>query len=115
MRVVLSTFACSGIEARLGGDLAAGVKTALRHYARSGGSSAQNVPRFPHFLGEPQVGHPGADLDLTVDPEIQALLEREARETDGVSVEQIATHAVLAYLADLDRASGRDASPLTLV
>lgn len=113
MRLVLGTFACSGIEAFLGRDIAAGVQAALRHYTLGKGSPDRKAREFPSFLGEPSVGRSGVDLELAVDPEIQAELEREARESGGVSVEQIATHAVLVYLADLDRAPGPEARPLT--
>jgi hypothetical protein len=113
MKVVLNTFACGGIEAFLGRDIAAGVQTALRHYTRSRRSSDRKAPEFPRFLSESSVGRSGADLELVVEPDVQAALEREARESDGVTVEQIATHAVLVYLADLDRASGRETRPLT--
>lgn len=112
MRVVLGTFTCGAIEAFSGRDIAAGVHAALRHYTQGEGSS-QKAAELPDFFNEPWPGHSGVDLELTVDPETQALLEREARESSGVSLEQIATHAVLVYLADLDRASGREAPPLT--
>jgi hypothetical protein len=68
---------------------------------------------LPRFAGELAVGCSGTDLELIVDPEIQAALEREARESDGMSVEQIAAHAVLVYLADLDETSGHEALPLS--
>lgn len=113
MRVTLSTFARNGIEAFLGRDIDAGVQAALRHYTGRKGSSGRTAPAFPRFLSGLAEDRPGIDLELTVDPEIQAVLEREARESDGVSLEQIATHAVLVYLADLDRAPGHEARPLT--
>jgi hypothetical protein len=115
MRVVLGTFACAGIEALPGGDLAAGVKTALRHYARSRESSARSAPVFTRCAGGSALGGAGVDVEVDVDAETQAVLEREARETSGVSVGQIATHAVLVYLADRDRASGPETGSLTWV
>lgn len=116
MRVVLSTFACDGIEAFLGRDIAAGVRTALRHYTRDEGLSGRGAATLPDFLNRPSANRSGAELELALDPEIEAALEREARECGGVPVEQIATHAVLAYLADLDRTSRRGAHrPLTWV
>jgi hypothetical protein len=62
---------------------------------------------MPRFLLPPSGDGSGADLELALDPEIQAVLEREAKDSDGISVEQIANHAVLVYLADRDRAPGR--------
>lgn len=109
MKVVLSTFACNGIEAFLGRDIGAGVQAALRHYTRSKGSSDRTAPKFPRFLSGSTDDRSGADLELAVDPEIQAVLEREARESNGVSLEQVTTHAVLVYLADLDRHRARSA------
>lgn len=116
MKVVLSTFACNGIEAFLGRDIDAGVQAALRHYTRRKASSdrTRTAPAFPRFLSGSKDDCSGADLELAVDPEIQAVLEREARESSGVSLEQVATHAVLVYLADLDRQRAR-ARPLTSV
>jgi hypothetical protein len=113
MKVVLSTFARNGIEAFLGRDVGAGVHAALRHYTRIKGSSDRAAPAFPRFLGGSVDDRSGADLELAVDPEIQAVLEREAQASGGVSPEQIATHAVLVYLADLDRGAGHEARPLT--
>lgn len=115
MKLTLSTFARNGIEAFLGRDVGAGVEAALRHYTRSKGPSDRTAPAFPRFLGGAANDRSGADLELAVDPEIQAVLEREARESGDVSVEQIAAHAVLLYLADLDEASGGEALPLTRV
>ncbi len=114
MRVVLGTFTRSAVEAFSGRDIAAGVQTALRHYALRMGSE-RRASELPPVIGSPSTDRTGADIELSLDPEIQAVLEREARESDGVSVEQIANHAVLIYLADLDRASGREARPLTWV
>jgi hypothetical protein len=115
MKVVLNTFACGGIEAFSGPDIEAGVRKALRHYTQGKGSSDRVPPDFPRCFGTLEVGCSGADLELAVDPEVRAALERKAREVDGLSVEQIAAHAVLAYLADLDRASGGEAHSLAWV
>jgi hypothetical protein len=103
LRVVLGTFAREAIEARFGDDIAAGLAEALAHYARrleSGPTPAQ----FPRFRREQRAESSGADLELSVEPEIRRTLEREARRS-RVSVEQLAVHAVFVYLADLDRAA----------
>lgn len=102
MKVALNTFARSGIEARLGCDLVAGVQTALRDYTKRL-RSGRGLPEFPLFLRESPLTRSGDDLELSVDPEVQEALEREARESPGVPVELLAGHAVLVYLADLDR------------
>jgi hypothetical protein len=113
MKVALDTFSRSGIEARLGGDMAAGVQAALRHYTQRLGSG-RKLPEFPRFRRESPLRRSGADLELAVDPEILEALEQKARESRGVSVEQLAAHAVLVYLADLDKeASGLSTRRLT--
>jgi hypothetical protein len=116
MRLVLGTFARRGIEACSGGDIAAGVRAALRHYTNEGGSRLKGAYReTPRFIRTSASSgkRPEAGVELSVDPDVQAALEREASQSAGVSVEQIATHAVLAYLADLDEVSTREVRPLT--
>lgn len=104
MKIALGDFARSSIEAQLGSDLAAGVELALRQYAWRLRSS-QRPPRFPRFRCEPSADASGTELDLAVDPEVQQILEQEMREAERPpSPEQLAVHAVFAYLAELDRA-----------
>lgn len=116
MRIALDTFARSGIEARLGGDVAAGVQAALRHYIRRLGSEWESL-EFPRFRREQPLSRSGAGIELAVEPEIEAALEQEAREAQGVSVEQLAAHAVMIYLADLDKEAERQMRqrPVTLL
>jgi hypothetical protein len=103
MKIALGGFARSSIEAQLGSDLAAGVELALRQYARRLRSS-QRPPRFPSFSCEPSADVVDTELDLAVDPEVQRILEQELRESErSPSPEQLAVHAVFAYLAELDR------------
>lgn len=100
MKVVLGPFARSAIEARLGKDVAAGVRVALRHYTRRLRSGHKPV-RVPRFLG-PGPSASETDLELPVDPEVERVLAREGRR-QGVSLDQLTAHAVFVYLADLDR------------
>jgi len=103
MRVALGTFAREEIEARFGDEITAGVSQVLEHYARRLESGP--VPaEFPRFRRRQRAESSGADLELSVEPEIRRTLEREARRS-RVSVEQLAVHAVFVYLADLDRAA----------
>lgn len=113
MKVVLGTFTRSGIEALLGGDIAACVRAALGRYAER----VELEPTRRAIPGRPDLRPTsvGAEIELALDPEVEAALEREARESGGASLDQVVTHAVLAYLADLDRASELDARPLTLI
>lgn len=109
MRVALGTFACQEIQARLGDDIAGGVRAALEHYARrleSGPAPAE----FPRFRREQRAKTSGADFELSVEPEIRRRLELEARRS-GVPVEQLAVHAVFVYLADLERAAEEKRPP----
>jgi hypothetical protein len=102
VRVALGTFAYREIRARFGGDLAAGVQTTLEHYARRLKSGRKPV-EFPRFRRGHQAEAVAAKVELLVEPGIWETLEREARR-GGVSVEQLAVHAVFVCLADLDRA-----------
>jgi hypothetical protein len=98
VKVALGKFARTGIEELLGADLAVGVQAALTHYTRRLGSNWKPV-RPPHF---DWVSLDGTDaFDLAVAPELEAELQREAREQQ-VPIEQILAHAVLVYLADLE-------------
>jgi hypothetical protein len=102
VRVALGTFARSGIEAHLGSDLGVAVQAALLHYTRRLDSN-RKPPQLPHFCRGRPLETSGADFEIPVDPEVQRILEGEARR-QGTPVEQLAAHAVFVYLADLDRA-----------
>lgn len=110
MKISLGGFTRSSIEAQLGSDLAASIELALRQYARRLRSS-QPPPRFPRFRCDDPVEGPEVELDLFVDPEVERILEREVegfeRDAQGVgaatSAGRLAVHAVLVYLAELDR------------
>ncbi len=47
-------------------------------------------------------------LDIPLDPDVQHSLELEVQR-QGASLEELSSHAILVYLADLDRAIGMDA------
>jgi hypothetical protein len=99
MRIALGTFTRTGIEAQLGSDLGAAVQAALCHYA--GKLKAGRPPIDPpSFAREPAAAESVA-LDLSVDSEVEALLEREAVRQQ-TSLSQLAAHTVLVYLAELD-------------
>jgi hypothetical protein len=113
MRVTLGPFACSGIEAFLGRDIASGVEAALRHYSeRRDNDPARKALSF--LDSYPELGC-GAELEISLDPEVEAVLRRDARQSGGMSVSQVVSHAVLAYLADLDWASELEVEQLTQV
>lgn len=102
VKLVLGTFARSGIEACLGRDIEAGVEAALRYYSQTRGRQVEPLSLAGDCAGE-QGAHGGEELDLELDPEVEDLFESEARRADRVPVEQLGAHAILAYLADLDR------------
>jgi hypothetical protein len=114
VKVVLGTFTYSGIRALSGGDVAAGVRAALDRYAGRDElePARRTTPCRPEL--RPAAGV-GTEIELALDPEMEAALEREAHEAGGVSMDQVVTHAVLTYLADLDRASELDTRPLAPV
>jgi hypothetical protein len=100
MRVSLGKFACTGIEAHLGEDIPAGVRTALSHYVRKL-KAGRGPLAAPTFLGDLTPSEPQATFDLALDPETEAMLDREA-ERQGTTQSQLAAHTVMVYLAELD-------------
>jgi len=104
MKVTLGTFASKGIVARPGAKVSKEVLLALREYAEklSSGRGSIGIPSF--CRNEPQ-GEATLSLDLIVDEETRLVLEREA-ERQGITVDRLATHAVLIHLAELDRRHG---------
>jgi len=111
MKVVLGPLAKAGLEGSVGPDLPAAVDAALVYYVGKL-ESGKRPPRFPDFAsvqdnrGEGVGVSPNADSDRTeveveVDDQIAVTLAAEA-ESQGVGVEELAGHAVLVYLAELD-------------
>lgn len=100
MKITLGKIAKEGIEAHLeaGGDVEAVVRTALRRYTDLLDSA--EPPLLPPPFSAGRKGPDGA-LELRLDAEMQDLLERQARD-GSVTVEELAAHAVLLYLAELD-------------
>jgi hypothetical protein len=105
VKVALGRFARSGIETRLGGDVSTGVQLALHHYARRLRSARRPIDA-PHFASDTVPSEGATMIDVTLDPEVQAVLEQEARRQQ-LPLEQILHHAVLVCLADFD--FGREA------
>jgi hypothetical protein len=100
MRVTLGKFACSGIETQLGDDLPTGTRKALIHHFRKL-KMGREPEALPGFLSDRALREAGVGFELTVDPEIEALLEREALR-QRTTVSRLATHTVLVYLAELE-------------
>ncbi len=104
MKVTLGTFASKEIWSRPGAKVSREVLLALREYAEKlrSGHGPIGVPSF--CRDEPQ-REAALSLDPIVDEETRLALEREAKR-QGTTVDRLATHAVLVYLADLDRRLG---------
>ncbi len=100
MKVTLGRFARSGIESELGPDIAAAAQAALFHY-KSKLESGRPPVAPPRFLAYPAAQGDEDVLELNVDPEIEAVLEREAAR-HGTDLDALAAHSVLVYLAELD-------------
>jgi hypothetical protein len=100
VKFVLGKFACFCLETRFGSDVPIGAQAALRHYTRRLKSQKEPVAVPSFYLGQAPDGAE-AELDLAVEPEIEALLENEAQR-QAVPVERLLAHAVFVYVADLD-------------
>lgn len=114
MKVAVGPLAQFGLETRVGPDLPAAINTALVFYVGKL-SSGRRPPEFPKFLstqgeaGEAEAGARGAgdlpesrpELEVEVDERIEAAIHADA-EKQGVSPAELAGHAVLVYLAQLD-------------
>jgi hypothetical protein len=123
MRVVLGPLAKSGLETHLGPQLPAAIGVALVYYVGKL-NSGQRPPRFPNFAptqgnqngdAETRSPHvpaiePRLEVEVDVDERIEAALCTDA-ENQRVSVEDLAGHAVLVYLAELDLIGGPGAGP----
>jgi hypothetical protein len=100
MKIMLGTFGCACMEARFGSDLSTGVQVAMRHYTRRLRSARKPIP-IPRFFGEGAQQGERIELEVPFEPEVQETLEREARKRE-VLLDQLLSHAVFVYLADLD-------------
>ena len=122
MRVALGNLAKTGLEARVGSDIPAAVNTALVYYVGKL-SSGRGPAKFPKFLlskGDGGNAEGGAgdgasagaarpEIEVEVDERIEAALFTDA-ERQGVDPTDLAGHAVLVYLAELDLVGDPDPS-----
>jgi hypothetical protein len=114
MRVTIGPLARSGLELHGGGNLDATVNAALLYYVKKV-ESGRIPAKYPKFLAGAEAAESngeGADagLEIEVDPEVEAELERVAAEQDTTAPE-FAGHAVLVYLAELDLVAGLSEVP----
>lgn len=102
MKISLGSFARLGIESQLGSDIPGTVQAALCHYSGKLKAGRPPISPPPFLLRQSAENGAGSDaFDLAVDPEVEALIEREA-ERQGTDVSQLASHSVLVYLSELD-------------
>jgi hypothetical protein len=110
MKVALGNLAKSGLEKRVGPDIPAAINTALVYYVGKL-SSGRGPAKFPKFLlskgdaGSSAEGaaavEPRPEVEVEVDERIEAAIFTDAKR-QGVSPTDLAGHAVLVYLAELD-------------
>jgi hypothetical protein len=110
LKVRLGTFARSTIESVTGCDVVAGTQAALHHYTRRLRSGVPPTD-FPRFCTELPAESAGAVFEVPVGTSIEESLKREV-ERQGTTLEQLAAHAVLVYLADLDRGFSAELEPV---
>src|ERR1044072_149937 len=101
MRIERGDLAREGIETSLEAGAEAGARTAMSRYADRLSYTESPLP-LPEFLLDqgPSEEIP-RELELELDAEVKTALEREAAR-QMVSLDRIASHAVLTYLAELD-------------
>ena len=114
MKVLLGPLAKSGLETRVGSNLPAAINAALVYYVGklNSGRPPARIPDFLKVQGDPEdeegsttadmaAGPPRPVVEVPVDERIEAALASDA-ERQGVSLSELAGHAVLVYLAELD-------------
>lgn len=96
--VQLGELACKGLERHFCADVEGGARRALVHYAYKLRVGRRPLAP-PRFLASPSP--PRVEFDLRLDVETEAVLEQEALR-QRVTPAQLAGHAVLVYLAELE-------------
>jgi hypothetical protein len=110
MKVVLGAFARFCVETRFG-DVATGVQAAVRHYCRRPLELRPSIPVPSAFGGGAlerlsggggvEAG-PSSELEVRLEADLAASLMDEAT-SRSVGLQELLNHAVLVYMADLDR------------
>ena len=96
--IELGKLACMGLEGHFGTDLSVGARKALLHYAYKLKAGRKPIAA-PRFLAAAAPAE--AKFELTLDRDTEAVLSQEAGRL-RISTTQLAAHAVLVYLAELD-------------
>jgi hypothetical protein len=114
MRIIVGPLAKSGLESRVGPNLPAAINAALVYYVGKLNSGRRPI-EFPKFLAmqeegggagrrspdDPPLTDLRPEIEVEVDERIEAALFTDAKK-QGVSPTDLAGHAVLVYLAELD-------------
>jgi hypothetical protein len=114
MKIVVGPIAQSGLETRVGPNLPAAINAALVYYVGKLNSGRRPVdfPKFGLLQGErrdgatPSTGRsaeidPRPEVEVEIDERIEAALSTDAKR-QGVDLADLAGHAILVYLAELD-------------
>lgn len=109
MKIKLGEFASASLRDRFGDQLSTAAETAVTRYADSFDSAAPPLDP-PRFLADSPPGSAGTELELAIEPDVEATLIDAARRCD-VSLDRIVTHAVFVLLADLDASAGTAPAP----
>jgi hypothetical protein len=118
MKVILGPLSIAGLEENVGPDLPAAIDAALVHYVGKL-DSGKRLPRFPEFTpvqgirgvgGESRADTAAGRVEVEVEVEegVMASLAAEA-DRQGVGLTDLAAHAVLVYLAEVDLIGDPDA------
>lgn len=99
MKAVLGAFAVTRARERLG-DLDSVLDAAMRNYRRRLGADPDFPPPPPTLAAA--LDPPRLEVEIELSPVGAALLEAESRRL-GIETRLLLNHAVLLYLADLDR------------
>jgi hypothetical protein len=84
-----------------GSDLPAAVRAAVTSYLGRLESGDEPMP-FPRFRRGREIGKLAAGIEVSLDVDTRAALEREAQRQE-ISLEALLVHAVLIHLAERDR------------
>jgi len=100
MRAMLGAFASSCVQLRFGADIGSGLDSALRHYDQRLRSSDAPLGLSRELDFRPE--RPLVEVAAELSPPTAALLEEHSRRLD-VDCQLLLNHAVIVYLAELDR------------
>lgn len=101
IRVTLGPFARSGVETYFGADVPAGVRSAIRHYARRLTTERMPPAPPPRRRREACAGRDDVAVEVAIDAVDEATVAGQALRR-GVGTCELIVHAVLVYLAELE-------------